>query len=520
MSKNVIGQFSLFGDEEPEVKAETSKKSAPKSSTKTTTTTKAEMLTKPVRLVSAFADMLVFTGDGEVSLDDFTKRAEELYPELKSFVFIPSKNGDETVVFAAQTKGGYTLLAKKETVPSDAEWHFGDKVVCVTDDMDADKVTLEDALKHLKESEDMVVTSAYLRDKVLTAYPDAKAKESADKTFTSGGVEYALPAGVTVMESGGIKYLMTSTARAGASNVARPLSPAEKEDAKELTFRDGEILIAYPWPGIGTLTEEDFKGKPATIGNLKDLLKKKFSAFNSGTLTLTFYEGVEFPEGSGKIANYVDVHKTDRSKGSLAKVYTIEEAVRYRVAHPYSTLYVKVTNDEDEEPIIDCTTPVGRFITSNVDVGRPSLIYDPPHRHPLNIPSELFEGIIEEMKENMDKELLVRVYRNTVTGETRVEYPAQETTTVSIHAGDVKPRKDEFLILEGHSHGRLRAFFSNVDDADEQYPGLYFVAGCFGNGRRPMVKLRAGFNGGFQMLAYDKLPYIFTGEIRNANISE
>lgn len=52
-------------------------------------------------------------------------------------------------------------------------------------------------------------------------------------------------------------------------------------------------------------------------------------------------------------------------------------------------------------------------------------------------------------------------------------------------------------VLEFHSHGRLRAFFSQTDDRDEQGFRIYGVAGRLDQ-RKPEMTIRVGIYGHFQ----------------------
>ena len=57
----------------------------------------------------------------------------------------------------------------------------------------------------------------------------------------------------------------------------------------------------------------------------------------------------------------------------------------------------------------------------------------------------------------------------------------------------------EGMVAEFHSHGRMRAFFSNTDDRDEQGFRIYGVMGKLDQ-ETPQVAMRAGIYGHFQSI--------------------
>ncbi|MCI0731519.1 MAG: Mov34/MPN/PAD-1 family protein [Chloroflexi bacterium] len=72
----------------------------------------------------------------------------------------------------------------------------------------------------------------------------------------------------------------------------------------------------------------------------------------------------------------------------------------------------------------------------------------------------------------------------------RVTRPAQRATTISVTSGD---GGDVDVILDLHSHGAMRAFFSPADDADDQ--GFRFSAVLGRLDGRPEIRLRLNVYG-------------------------
>lgn len=72
-----------------------------------------------------------------------------------------------------------------------------------------------------------------------------------------------------------------------------------------------------------------------------------------------------------------------------------------------------------------------------------------------------------------------------------VDYPEQEATAASVHTTDPLPSG---AVIQVHSHGRMKPFWSAADNADEQGFLIYVVVGCL-EGGKTAVLLRVGING-------------------------
>lgn len=72
----------------------------------------------------------------------------------------------------------------------------------------------------------------------------------------------------------------------------------------------------------------------------------------------------------------------------------------------------------------------------------------------------------------------------------QVKKPAQQTTPTSVTTAVANAAS---IICDLHSHGNMRAFFSQTDNADEQGARLYAVIGRLGS--EPEMRLRVGLYG-------------------------
>lgn len=101
--------------------------------------------------------------------------------------------------------------------------------------------------------------------------------------------------------------------------------------------------------------------------------------------------------------------------------------------------------------------------------------------------------------ETHPREVLFHLLHDVQAGGWQLIVPAQVQTVTS-----VKPVDDGYTssyaraVIEVHSHNRMRPFFSEWDDRDEQGFRLYGVIGDFGReGKRPSLRLRVGVYGNF-----------------------
>ena len=76
----------------------------------------------------------------------------------------------------------------------------------------------------------------------------------------------------------------------------------------------------------------------------------------------------------------------------------------------------------------------------------------------------------------------------------QVKKPAQQTTPTSVTTSvKTAVAAADSIICDLHSHGNMRAFFSQTDNADEQGARLYAVIGRLDS--EPEMRLRVGVYG-------------------------
>ncbi len=118
------------------------------------------------------------------------------------------------------------------------------------------------------------------------------------------------------------------------------------------------------------------------------------------------------------------------------------------------------------------------------------------------IPRAILNVIVAEFKRTGETENMLQVYWSNKNQCYYVKRPEQVTDRVSVRYKLVHSK--DTLVLTVHSHNRMNAFFSSVDDADEVYTGLF---GVIGNVDRPYpsMRFRAGMEGCFKELSLNDL---------------
>jgi len=119
------------------------------------------------------------------------------------------------------------------------------------------------------------------------------------------------------------------------------------------------------------------------------------------------------------------------------------------------------------------------------------------------IPQHFFDLALDTFLVEPDKEHYV-----AVTGSAGYHFyvPVQDN-----NGGSVIYEVGEAVVLDLHSHGYMKAFFSGQDDRDENGLKLYGVVGRLN--ATPVVKLRIGVYGYFKTLAWGD---IFDGSLTGA----
>ena len=144
-----------------------------------------------------------------------------------------------------------------------------------------------------------------------------------------------------------------------------------------------------------------------------------------------------------------------------------------------------------------------RFFTALLPVTASTVRGLPPLRPQFQllvprIPARLLDAILVDARcarrpDNGLNEVLYQFYHHGRA--VQVKKPAQQTTPTSVTTAVADAAT---IICDLHSHGNMRAFFSQTDNADEQGARLYAVIGKLDS--EPEMRLRVGVYGYWQPL--------------------
>lgn len=130
-------------------------------------------------------------------------------------------------------------------------------------------------------------------------------------------------------------------------------------------------------------------------------------------------------------------------------------------------------------------------------------------RHGL-IPAHLFQLALDAMLADFTRELFVAVIWEGPwdgPGQYRLHIPEQRRS-----GAKVEYDRHSDTVVDLHSHGVMKPFFSDTDDADEVDLGVYGVVGTIKEhplgGVRQALSLRVGIYGHFQPMAWAE---VFSG---------
>lgn len=125
------------------------------------------------------------------------------------------------------------------------------------------------------------------------------------------------------------------------------------------------------------------------------------------------------------------------------------------------------------------------------------------------IKRHVLDKVVDFFRRQLPNEGAVRILYNRKTGEFFTVYAEGKASRLAIEydfstAVPLMCMPDVIQVCEIHSHNTMPAFFSEQDDADEQYAGVFGVIGNLDT-KTPSIKFRAGLDGVFTEIAVSEL---------------
>jgi PRTRC genetic system protein A len=177
--------------------------------------------------------------------------------------------------------------------------------------------------------------------------------------------------------------------------------------------------------------------------------------------------------------------------------------------------WIEVPEDGFTKPINYVMTKKGCFEVRQTQIGVmtvevdeiPSLdteLEEGIELHIPPIPGALLTTILEFFravyKEKNEAEAFIQVFYDREQEEYFLHCPIQQVSGAMVRfKRDPELEAKHMLVMDIHSHNSMPAFFSTIDDADEQEDRLYGVIGCVQQ-RIPQMEFRMGCAGRFVAL--------------------
>jgi PRTRC genetic system protein A len=131
------------------------------------------------------------------------------------------------------------------------------------------------------------------------------------------------------------------------------------------------------------------------------------------------------------------------------------------------------------------------------------------------IPVWCLREIVGHFQAEPDIEHLAYVVYDVDVNDFEVVWPEQQASDVTVEGTGFMETEQRFVVAHIHSHGRLPAFWSSTDDADEVRTGLYGVVGRV-DWERPQLAFRYSCGGKFVKVAPST---VFEGHVESVVMS-
>jgi len=134
--------------------------------------------------------------------------------------------------------------------------------------------------------------------------------------------------------------------------------------------------------------------------------------------------------------------------------------------------------------------PIGKFLMSKEGRGGSVILSLPP------IPMGLIKKVVCHFREHTSRynsECAVQIFWDRKEKNYYIFYPKQSSGYAFVaFERSVKRECEDILVADIHSHGKIPAFFSSVDDADEKGSRLFGVFGGYGHNEKIIFRVGCG----------------------------
>lgn len=550
---NVDGQVSMFGlfgdlfdgynpeDEKKEQKKEKAKAKKP--------VAKDEKKDKPVSVnlpVTVYGRSFIVEnfGEGTMTLDELkVKLATELYAEIGTDAMVLQYQADKSRVFIGIKRGlEPTDFGDDDTAYEvDASWKIcdGGKVYQVVQEEDESLMCLDNVWKRFTEcfpeyatylpycDETACVIVPIPEENKLVKIPtpaqccvlNAFGKSITAENGIDVGVIRSLDGNdgkpveiqYAVYENGVHDYELCVYANSKVTSSSVKAGSNSKKEAKE-KYKLPVTCFMATWGATFELTSSDFDGKEeVTQDDIKKHFTPMYSIFadekrkasyiyvkETNTLSIAFISGTK---GSMcAMAEYEEEAEKALSYGPFELIRSEKELQKVSQLDNYLGIYVPENFKEPSQRVDVLPLGVFRSILGNrMKAERVAFDSKVP-----KMSKTMFDNIVSFFRNNLPYEAIVQVWYNTRTRRFQLCTPSRALKSVAAISYEMPVLKNSMLVITIHSHNTMPAFFSNTDDRDECYPGLFGVIGNLDQ-ETPSMAFRCGLEGVFGKLEYADL---------------
>lgn len=529
-----LGGLSLFGDaekKEAEEKAKAEEKKAEKKKEKKPSASKSKAkkpaavtLTGAITVLSS-AFRYVVENDGEMSVIDALKKAYEA--GFKEVAVSNVTRFDNTLLIdtfgagaspddeAVQFVGGvFTVALGQHRVELSAD---------MFDDLEEDEISVYDVTRKYVELNPDFKGCGLSVAKGIAApvFSEQKEKDELPETvrvYADGAVQEmekeeffsSLPADDAVE----VQIFASSTGALFTSYVTKERVAVKPEDF-DLKVDAKKVAERYKLPFTlrmitfntrQELTSEDFGGKSAvTKDELLEYLKAQRiggKVFQQDRQIEVYYDEnnaiVSVAIVSGKKGGEIIEHPSYTR-------WLLENDAFQRIVDAGAKFFGLIKEKGD---VAWQDTDIGVFFSKwSKKKDDTPIAVDFAHSKLPKVPYSILKAIVTEFQKDLSRETMVFIMWNTIMKQYYLAMPEMVTSKVSIDYYASAPEmmeRGDLLFMTVHSHNTMPAFWSDTDNEDECYTGLFGVIGRLDQAN-PMVRIRCGVEGCFKELALDDI---------------
>lgn len=542
--------FDLFGDlfdgykpEDEQKEAKGKKTTTAKDKKELAKEQKAETLVKLPVNVYGRNFLIENFGEGEKTLAELQRMlsGESLYPELRSKAFISFYQEDTASVYIGIKSGLHAADWQGEDGKEQLDFTYmicdGSSRFQMDDEGD---ISLEDLWRRFIQCFPEYETYSPYVDKeagIIIPLPNEKERISIP-TENQSVILYALGESITcdngidmqVVRSlagfskkpADIQYefyqdgvndvrLCIFAKSGSSSSVAASKKGVTLEDKDEYSLP--LTCFMATWGASFSLTSDDFGGKEKVSQNdIKKHFEPMYSIFSdksrkasyiyvkeTNTLSIAFFSGTK---GSTNLEAVYEAKAEERlSYGPWELIRSEKELANVCKMANYQGIYVPD----------DCKEPCQRIEVLPLGIFRGIIEYRPCDidsvRFESRVPKiskSVFSNVISLLKADMPHESIVQIWYNPRNKCFNVTSLRRSMKAVTSLYYEMPVLHGSILVITIHSHNTMPAYFSDTDNLDENYTGLFGVVGNLDK-RNISMAFRCGMEGTYDHLQYADL---------------